>query len=54
MPIRRYLNELDLIPPSTTGGILHPRTLYDALKRAQVAAGFATAIFDNLDTVEQV
>ena len=31
--------ELGLILPSTAGGILHPRTLYDALKRAQAVAG---------------
>jgi integrase len=33
------LTELGLILPSAAGGILHPRTLYDALKRAQAAAG---------------
>jgi len=34
--------ELGLILPSDTGGILHPRTLYDALKRAQQATAVRT------------
>jgi integrase len=32
-------NDLDLILPSDAGGILHPSTLYDALKRAQASSG---------------
>ncbi len=54
--------ELGLILPNTTGGVLSPRTLYDALKRAQVAAGvrpldvkafrhtFATALIEGGET----
>lgn len=57
---------LDLILPSTSGGILHPRTLYDALKRAQRAAGvraldlkafrhtFATALIEGGEAETQI
>lgn len=58
--------ELDLILPNLTGGVLSPRTLYDALKRAQEAAGvrpldlkafrhtFATALIEGGEADGQV
>lgn len=59
-------NDLDLILPNEGGGILHPSTLYDALKRAQALSGvrkldikafrhtFATALIEGGEADTQV
>jgi integrase len=59
-------NDLDLLLPNDTGGIMHPSTLYDALKRAQTASGvrkldikafrhtFATALIEGGEADTQI
>jgi integrase len=59
-------NDLDLLFPNDHGGILHPSTLYDAVKRAQAKSGvrkldikafrhtFATALHEGGESEPEV